>query len=559
MPACSPNDSPQRIGWPLALLAAVLGAALYTLTLRNGYVFDDVVVVRDNVIVREGRYAEAVTEPFWPRTEGVRDASNWRPLATLSLVLERDLFRAATPMVHHAGNVGLYALVVLALFPLARRLTGGDWPAFAACVLFAVWPAHAEVVCPIVGRTDLLAALGVLLGLECYLRYRDEAGVTWLALGVSAWAVGLAGKESAAPLLLLLPAADWLVGGRRLRDLFGRRALAWLPFAAVAVVYVAARLAVLGDASFQHANAVDYTPGQRLVFAARNAVVSLGLLVAPTRFHHLMTTLPEAAPFSYPDPEGLAAAAYLLGGLVAAGGWLGLVRRAPKAAFLWMAAVVTWLPTSGLLPASAGVSLRFLFMPTAFAAIGLGAVLQHLRHAVERPVSLVPAAVAVVAVTAATLSVLRTGAWRNNETLYLAVLAEAPRCFTAHHSLASWYALRRPPDLPRARAHYREAIRITGDTDASFLSRLNLAITWEQGTSGRRYSAGANLDKAAQSYDRLIERFPDRWEPHLNLALVLEQLRRPAETLPHYQRVLALAPEHPQRAEIERRITQLRQ
>ncbi len=267
----------ERYQWPAAVALAILAALLYAPTLGHGYVFDDLAIVYDNPVVTELRYGEALAGPYWPDREDALAASpNWRPLASVSFLLERHVLGLSSPTVHHALNALLHGLVVLALFPLARRLAGPGWPALAACALFGAHPAHAEVVAPVVGRTDLLAALGGLLALHFFLRYRDdESGrARWLVLGAAAYALGLGSKESAAPVLLLLPAADWLLGGRRLRALFGRPALAYLPFLAVALVYIVARIAVLGEDSFRHTMAVDYTLPQRLLFAARNAVVS---------------------------------------------------------------------------------------------------------------------------------------------------------------------------------------------------------------------------------------------------------------------------------------------
>jgi tetratricopeptide (TPR) repeat protein len=522
---------------PLAVALAILAALLYVSTLGNGYVFDDLAIVFDNPVVTELRYGEALAGPYWPdREEALAASPNWRPLATVSFLLERHALGRSSPTVHHALNALLHGLVVLALFPLARRLAGPGWPALAACALFGAHPAHAEVVAPVVGRTDLLAALGGLLALNCFLRYRGDGagGARWLGLGAAAYALALASKESAAPVLLLLPAADWLLGGRRLRALVGRPAIAYLPFLAVALVYVVARIAVLGEASFLHTMAMDYTLPQRLLFAARNAVVSAGLLLAPTRFHHILTTLPENAPYTYPDPTGAAAAAYALGGIVAALGWLALVPRAPRGAFLWLAALAFWLPTSGLLPAAAGVSLRFLFLPTAFLACGIARALERVHRA--RP-AIAPAllvAVVIVSLLGAAVSARRCLQWRDNGTFFSAVVAEAPRCFSAQYSLGSWYALQTPPKLPQARTHYAEAVRIAGRTPAAFIARLNLGACY-----GRSHSP-QDLQEAVRLFRELLEDEPQRWEVHWNIADVLQRLGKHQEALEHYERTLEL-------------------
>ncbi len=541
------------------MIVAALGVALYLPTLGNGYVFDDIAIVQNNPVVIEGRFVEAVTGPYWPALEGVRSgSSNWRPLATLSFVLEPALLGVRHPLVHHAINALLHGLVVLTLFPLARRLVGDGWPALAACAVFAAHPAHTEAVAPVVGRTDLLAALGGLAALECFLRYRDgnpDSG-RWLALGAAAFAVGLGGKESAAPVILLLPAADWLLGGRTLRSLAGRPALAYLPFVGVLGAYLAARWLVLGEATFHHAGAVEYTPLQRLVFAGRNAVVSAGLLLVPTRFHHMVTTLPDNAAFTYADPAGLKAVACGLGGLVIGFGWLPLVGRAPRVVFLWIGALVTWLPTSGLLAAAAGVSMRFLLLPSAFLACGVALAAARLQQRPSwRPV--VRGAVVAIVVLGAGLSVWRSIQWKDNGTFYHAVVAAVPECFTAQYSLGSFYATKRPPQLAAARAHFRAAARIAAGTPESFNARMALAATHELNAAGEWYGRGAPLLEAIEIYRELVAEDPQRWEPQLSLGSALDRLGRSREALVHLRRALEIAPDNPQADTVRRRIAEI--
>ncbi len=550
---------PARVvtGGALAALAiAGLAVLLYLPSVRNGYVLDDTAIVRDNPIVLEMRFGEALRAPYWPPAEGVvQGAANWRPLAMLSLVMERWLTGPGVAAAHHAVNAALHGLVVLALFPLARRLAGAWAP--AACALFAAHPAHAEVVAPIVGRTDLIATLGALLALECFLRYRDTERARWLALGAAAYAMGLGGKESAAPVILLLPAADVLLLGRPWRALAGRTAAAYLPFAAVAGLYLAARLAVLGDSSFHHAGEVELSVLARLALAAHNAVVSAGLLLVPVRFHHLLTTLPAAPPFEHPDPAGAARFAYAAGGCVLGLGWLALVRRAPRAGFLWIAALLTWLPTSGLVPAAAGIAMRFLFLPTAFLACGLAAILS--RAAAVRP-ALRPYLAAIPLIAAAlgaAISLRREHAWHDAGSFFEAVIAERPDSYAANQNLAVWYATRRPPDLERARAHLREAIRAAGDTPWGFSAQLDLAMTCEIGTNGKLRGPGAALVEARGIYLRLIEEQPQRPEAHLALASLLEHEGREEEALKHCEQALALDPAGPGAADLTLRCARL--
>lgn len=553
----------ERYDWLAAVLVAALSVALYLPTVRNGYVFDDVVVVQGNPVIIQEQFGEALTTAYWPALEGIiPGAPNWRPLAMLSFVLDRRV-PGGVPFIHHAVNALLHGLVVLALFPIARRLAGRGWPALVAIGLFAAHPAHTQVVAPIVGRTDLLAALGTLVALECFLRFRetqepDTGGrgrTWWLWLGAAAWAVGLGGKESAAPLLLVLPVADRLLLDRRGRELVGRSAMAYLPFVAVAVLYAVARVAVLGGAAWHSVSTVDYyTVPQRLLFAGHNAVVSVSLLAAPVRFAHLVTTLPDNAPFTYPDPTGPAALAFAAGGLVIGLGWLALVRRAPRFAFVWLAALLTWLPTSGLIPAAAGVSMRFLFLPSAFAACGVAlgaALIGRDRPALGRVASVL---LVVGIVMGAGLSVWRARTLKNNGSFYSAIIAEEPGCVAAHHNLGAWYATGRRLNLDKARDHYAEAARIAGETEQGFTARLNLAITYEMNSSGKRYGPGAPVGRAEEIYLELIEIAPDQVESYLNLAVLLERRGIPAGALRRYREFLSRAPDHPRRDEVLQRV-----
>ena len=132
-------------------------------------------------------------------------------LVTLSL--DHALWGLA-PVGYHLTNVWLHALnaaLVLLLFRLIPRTRPA---AFPAAILFACHPLQTNAAAYISGRTDLLAALFVLLGCILLARRLALPGPSG-AGSATACAVGLCtalaamSKESAfaAPLLLLLTGA----------------------------------------------------------------------------------------------------------------------------------------------------------------------------------------------------------------------------------------------------------------------------------------------------------------------------------------------------------------
>lgn len=527
-PRCGPD------GWRGALALAALGVLLYVGTFGHGYLLDDLMAVRDNPIINEGRFADAVTTPYW-RTELRVPASNWRPLGTLSWTMERawagprveradgSIHDPALPL-YHGFNALLHGLVVLLLFPVAWRILQDRRAAWLACALFAVHPAHAEVVAPVVGRIDLLAALGALATLECWCRYRDTEQPRWLAAAAAAFALGLGGKESAAPMLVLLPLADrWLLG-RPWSALRTRAVRAYLPILGVALLYGVARIGVLGGESLVHGQSETLGALGRVGFAARNTLVSAWLVVLPVRFHHLITTLPSDAPFTYPQPSAAMSLVWTALALPIWFGWLPLARRAPRAAFCWAAALAHWLPTSGIVPVAAGVALRFLFLSTAYVACGAvlgGRALANARPAWRRPV----VGVAVVwVVAAAGLTLWRVPDWSTNERFFRAVLAEVPDCYKANYSVGAEIGLR-GGDLVEARRYMQRAIDIAGDHPISVDARRNLAKTYEfPPGSAEQYGPGADLDRALAVYEAALAIVSDSVPLHHDLGALHEQL-----------------------------------
>lgn len=194
---------PSLLRHPLAvpLLLALAVVFAYANSFPGIFIQDDIYIVRDNPLVANLDLWKILRSEYWA---GIESNGLYRPLTILSLALNR-LLLGPEPVGFHAVNVLLHAGVALLLWRLLLCWGVSAAAALLAALLFAIHPIHAEVVNIVVGRSELLAALFLLLALVSATGSgRRATGVTGLC-----YLAALLSKEHAATLLLLIPLRDW--------------------------------------------------------------------------------------------------------------------------------------------------------------------------------------------------------------------------------------------------------------------------------------------------------------------------------------------------------------
>ncbi len=178
----------------IAILAVVL--AVYGRTLGNGFVSDDHRLIERSAVVRTLDPAAHLGAPFWAKWGAAFEY--YRPLATWSLAFNRAV-SGTRPFGYHLANLLLHAAAAFLLFAVLRRIAGRS-TAFVAALIFAVHPVGSESVAWVLGRTDLLAAVFVLLATWLHAGVPDRPRGRDLARyggTIAALAAGLLSKESA--------------------------------------------------------------------------------------------------------------------------------------------------------------------------------------------------------------------------------------------------------------------------------------------------------------------------------------------------------------------------
>ena len=198
----------------LCIGLALLAFALYGNTLRNGFVLDDVMVIKDNVVVPQGM-SKIPDILSTLRLEGYANMSNeYRPISLVMFATECDLARMLSPEknpfnagIHHFFNVLVFAGCLIVLFLFLNKLFNGQRPAVAlmATILFAAHPIHTEIVANIKSRDELCCFFFAFLALNFFADYMKQAKNMQLLWGTLALFLSYLSKETVITFLAVIP------------------------------------------------------------------------------------------------------------------------------------------------------------------------------------------------------------------------------------------------------------------------------------------------------------------------------------------------------------------
>ena len=434
---------------PLAVAAILAAVAVYLPALRNGFIWDDPLVLQQLQAIHSLRDL-FILPPIIPHFY-------FRPLIFLSYLLDREL-GGGTPWWFHASVIAMHAVNTALVFALARRLFTGDrLIAAGSALLFAVFPAHVESVAWMAGRSDVIVCTFVLL--TVLLLWDHDGHWRWALAGLTFF-LGLLCKETGLACLVLLPALD----------IIRRRGVKWvryLPLLIATVIYFILRRQALGTALGGTATAVA---ASQLSLDLLRAVGFYTLqAIAPLRMCAYIPDVPSAWPYAALGVATLALPA-------AYAGWRQLRQRGG-----WqLAALLAWFFAT-LAPslivivrrsASAPVADRYLYLPSVASCILLcwGIVRLTERRRLRWPWTGAP--VALLAALFAFQTVRYERIWADDLTFWSAVAATVVNDALPHRELAT--ALVERGRLQEAESSLRHALASRSDVEGRAMTYNNL-------------------------------------------------------------------------------------
>ena len=499
-------------------------AAAYLPLLFLPFVFDDVMVVQNNPLLRDLSNAAYL---FHPAYAPVFRSEGFEPFTFLYLMLAGKL-AAWQAWGFHSLSLLAHAACAWTVYKLALLLLEKEKPALLAGLVFALHPAQAETLVAALFSGTIFSALFFLAALYRFMNGDGGGSARGKMLTGLLFFVSLLFKERAFSGLLLFCLLPFMLPGGGFRELRRRlpELLALFFFWAAALL---SRLTAGGGSGFGF-KALD--PAYLL---AKLAVYAKMLLLP----FWLSPVYQKTSPA--PDLAGLAAL-LLAGGIIfLAGKYSGCGRCGYNPAATGAAAfVILLVPYFNLLPItdfseylnSVFASTRYLYLPLAGAAIVFAAFASKAEDVLSvRPggKAVFMAAGGAVLAVFLSLSAQQQLIWRNDEKVWLRAVKLNPASPWANYMLGSYYLQEGLPDkalplltlalslkpstgvLSNALGALGAARLLKGETKEAERAALKALEAWEfnydawniYGAAlaglGRRKEAAAAFEKAAES------------------------------------------------------------
>ncbi len=607
------------VSWdPWIILA--LSLLVFCNTLGNELVWDDQVVIAKNPLVASLDVRGIFSTAYWYPDPKLTDL--YRPVTVLSFAFNHKIGGVA-PFIYHLTNVILHALNSVLAFLLLRRLTRNRSLSLAAALIFALHPIHSEAVAWVSGRAELLACFFMLSAWWVSLtdasagpsQARGSAFLRWVAAAVL-YLLALLSKESALvflPVVWIFRAASFQSVQARdsqrpegvkkseprplgsgpsdpaMRDplayargsVFFRRFPALgnilrpidLSFVAAAVCMIGLRIATLGQAGPKTADTVPYVENP-LAFSPLTTRVLTSVKLLGLYFCKMAWPLRLSSDYSFNQVPVAAFTNPIF--------WITLA----VLTFCLILAVRTrfssWI-AGGILATCAGLSMvlnllfptgtlfaeRLAYFPLLGFSVATASLINHprVRHFLSLPA---PALLAALLVLFFVRTYERNHEWKDNRTVFFAMVRTAPESVKAH-TLAGLSMAEQQPSV--ARQHFEKALQIYPEYLQARLGLAQVEINLKsyvraetvlqdalrQDPNSREalqalaiaYRGIGKFDLALQTCDQILAGHSGDPLALTERAIALEGLKRDSEAITAFQKAIAVGADS---AEIRNRL-----
>jgi tetratricopeptide (TPR) repeat protein len=496
--------------WLPPLILALAAFAVYGASISNDFVFFD----DDKAIL----YNTALQNPSFGKFFSGQNLGMYAPLSWIAYWIGHGISGQEAWGYHLLGLL-LHALNAVMVFVLLRRLSGRDWAAFFAALLFAVHPVQVEAVSWAAALSTVLFSSFYLGSLLAYLSWKKGGALSWLLVSLLAFLAACLSKSAAVTLPLVLVALDYYLDTRKGAFALPKSLLQKIPFFAIALAF-----GLYTFATREREGHDIETTSAVFSFADRFLMVCQTLLFYPVKL-----LLPFGFSVSYPfvKMDGVWGLEYFAAPPLLLVLFFLIWKKGRNNPDLLLGLALYLLPLCVMLPFRTVGSFelrsdRYVYL----SCIGLffiaGIFLEKTRPAARNAV------LALLAVTFGLLAFRQTTVWKDGVSLFENCTQKTPesslcQCNLAYNQLIS-------NDYQGAIRHYSEALQYDPSTVEAYNGR------------GQAYFQLRKYPEALADFSKAIDAGIVTPKLFLNRGKCLVILNRPAEAIPDLIRSLELEP-----------------
>jgi len=512
--------------WLPIVCITIWGAAIYSNTLRVPFVFDDLIYIQNNPILKEPlNFARIVV--FAP--------SRWIGFFTFAINYyfghwNTIGYHLVNLMIHIGSAICCYSLVLLTLrTPRLKNQPVEHKSALAllAALIFISHPVQTEAVTYVWQRVESLAAFFYLLSLTWYVKFRlDSDGErqsfsldpssSYVISCLLAYACAMT-KETAVTLPAMIIVYE-IVFFENFSKRLSRVMLRSLPFLCLLIVVPA--LAYMSPLVTKNLLYEPPPAGAYVLTQTKVIVTYLRLLVCPVE-QNLDYDFPLSE--SLLEPEVMASILLIIS-VVALGI---LVRRvSPLIAFgiIWF--FVTLLPTSSIVPLPDFIFEHRLYLPI----VGFVFVLVGLLVISEKRVRIVTTVLIIMILIFSVSAYRRNSTWQNDLTLWQDTVGKSPHKARPRTNLATSYI--KIEEYDKALAELSQAIALKPE---HVVAHQNVGVA---------YFHKKGYQRAIAAFERVIELDPNQASAYYGRGEAYVRLGQNDLAIKDFQKALSINPSH---------------
>jgi len=536
------------------LFIILISFLVYLNALRNGFVWDDMVLIADNEGIKKwGCFWENFVRDFFDTTNDTIEFKYgyYRPIISLSYMIDYAAW-GLKPWGFHLSNIIFHTVSCILVYSIFNSLFNNRTISIITSLLFACHPIHTESVTWISGRTDIIAGMFFLSAFYLYqkaihplpinekncplnspevLKLFLKHGKIFYLCSIILFALAMLCKEMVATLPFLLIAYTHYFAGLKNGRQFKIPLLLSSPYFFVILLYGVTRFIILGIHTVVNPGGEEMRGFYPTILSFTKTIfIYLFKLFYPA---HLSAYIQNPMSFSITEPTiilsifGVAVLIFLI---------VWLKKRWAGMSFLILFYLVTLLPLSNFIRISAPWDMgfvtaeRFLYIPS----LGFCGIISVLltnawktlkcSFSILEYVTILLFIALLIFYSGRTLS--RNRDWIDEKTFFSKTLKEAPNAALLHHAMGNVYV--REENYEKALDYYKNSLELYPLYHAAY------------NNIGTIYSKNGLFDQAIAAFKEAIKINPEYIQSHFNLGTMYYQKGMLTDASNEFKKVLKL-------------------